>query len=608
MSNDPRTVGDPSKHITVVQRDGDEEVKQAPLSLWLIVRLFKYTRPYALKRNMLLLIVLVRSIQLPLLAFGLGLIIKGPVTDGEPWAVVTGAGLYLLLALITQLTFHFRARFALELGERVVHDLRRDIFQHLQRMPMSFFHRWKLGRLLSRMISDVEAVRVGVQDVLFISLVQGGQMIVAGVVMLIYDWQLFMSVVAMVPVLWAINRYFRKKLSEAWRVVQESFSRVTATLAESVSGIRVTQGFVRQDVNAGLFGQLVADHGRYNVDVSRNQGVFLPLLEFNNQIFLAVLLLVGGWQVANGVVDVGDLVVFFFMSTLFFQPIQVIGGQLNQAFTAMAGAERVFALLDTEPEWQDADDAVELPPIEGRVEFRHVTFGYKPDTMVLHDINFVAEPGQTIAFVGHTGSGKSSIINLISKFYLPDKGQIYMDDYEIRQITGESLHRQMGVVLQQNFLFTGPVKENIRFAKPDATDDEIRDAARTLDCLDLLEALPDGLDTMVGEGGAGISLGQRQLICFTRAMLANPRILILDEATSAVDTMTEVRIQRSLERLFQGRTNFVVAHRLSTIRHANMVIVLDHGRIIERGPHNALLSAGGVYANLYRQFIHATEA
>ena len=594
--------------LTQVRREDAEEVtNQRPLELALIWRMFRYTKPHARRRNYLLALVVLRSIQLPLLAWTIGSVINGPITHHNTRGVMWGAAGYLALAAVTQFCFHFRQRLALELGESVIQDLRRDIFLHLLRMPMSFYNRTKLGRIISRYTSDAEAMRVGWQDVFFISAVQAGQMLVSALLMLWYDWVLFLVVLAMAPILGALNYRFRRTLSRANRQVQESWGRVTATLAESVTGIRVTQGFVRQDVNAGLFTDLIMDHSVYNLGVARASGMFLPMLELNSQTFMAALMVIGGYRVLNpGVhMDVGNLIQFFFLANMFFSSVQPIGLQYTQALTAMAGAERVFRLLDSPPDWEEPPTARELPRIHGRVEFRNVIFSYGADRPALNDMSFVAEPGQTVALVGHTGSGKSSMINLIAKFYLPQQGEVLIDGFDTRGIRGDSLHRQMGIVSQQNFLFTGTVMENIRFARPTATDEEVVDAVRKLDFLDVIGSLAAGFATPVGEHGANLSLGQRQLVCFARAMLADPRILILDEATSSVDAVTEARIQRALTALLQGRTSFVVAHRLSTIRHADLVLVLAHGKLVERGTHHQLLAANGPYAEMYRQFVRS---
>lgn len=606
--------GKPVKMLThvVYEREADKR----PLDMALIRRVMGLIGPHKSKRNVLLAICVLRAIQLPVLGLLVAAAIKGPITDHDYAGMWLYAAGFVLLAAFTSLTFHFRQRYGLELGEVVVYELRNRIFEHLQQMPMRFFNRTKLGRIISRMTSDAEAIRAGVQDVLFVSIVQFGQMFFAAVIMLYYDWVLFLVVLVMAPVLLLISNYFRHHLSAAWRNVQESFSRVTATLAESVTGIRVTQGFVREDVNAGLFHDLVADHAGYNMRADRLVGVFLPLIELNNQLFISALLVLGGYKVLIGLPIGGGtpqeqfdaMWVFFFMVPFFFGPVTLVGRQYNMALTAMAGAERVFALLDNEPEQLDDEDAIDPPAIVGRVEFKDIGFEYVKGTPVLHGINFTAEPGQTVALVGHTGSGKSTITNLIAKFYLPTSGELLIDGADIRKIKGRALTQQLGIVLQQNFLFTGTVMDNIRIGDGGASDDDVIEAARKLDCLDLFESMPQGLNTQVGERGGNLSLGQRQLVCFTRAMLADPRILILDEATSSVDTMTEARIQKALATLLKGRTSFVVAHRLSTIRHADVVLVLDQGEIIERGTHNELLSHGGVYANLYRQFIHASES
>ena len=624
-------------------RDEEDEELQKPLEWGLIRRLFTYTAPIQGKVTGLILLTIIRSAQLPALGWVMSLVIKGPITGHDLAGLALGVAGYGVLALSTDGLFHFRQRYALEIGETVVNGLRRDIFAVTMRQPMSFFSRVKIGRIIGRVTSDVEAVRVGIQDVLFVSVIQFGSMLFTAAVLLWIDWVLFLVVLAMAPVLWALNRHFRVKLSHYSRASQESFSRVTATLAESVNGIRVTQGFVRQETNAGLFRSLLADHARYNIALARTSAILTPLLELNSQFFVATLLMFGGWRVFHGHMEIGGLITFFLLANQFFAPISIIGNQYNQALTAMAGAERVFRLIDVKPEWEDdpaatplrdpratasqvpsnkeqvtgfglkdpALDPCPLPLVTSpqgiRVEFRNVTFGYDPAKPVLHDVSFTAEPGQTVALVGHTGSGKSSIINLVSKFYLPTRGEVLVDGREVRSITSHSLHRQMGMVQQQNLLFTGTVLENIRLAKPEATEEEVREAARRLDCLDLLEALPQGFATEVGERGAGLSLGQRQLVCFTRALVADPRIVILDEATSSIDAITEARLQKALVELLRGRTSFVVAHRLSTIRHADLVLVLDQGRVIERGTHAALLAQSGHYAALYRQFVQMDE-
>jgi ATP-binding cassette subfamily B protein len=595
----------PNAAITHFQREPNEDLDQRPLEFKLIRRLFTYTRPYRRKRNWLFGLVIVRPLQINLSIWVLGAV-YGPIKRGDVTGVAWWAAAYLGMVFLTQFTLHFRQRLALELGEAVMQDLRRDIFAHLLRMPMAFYHRMKLGRILSRMTSDADSVRQGVQDVLFVSMVQTGQMVIAGIMILYYDWLVFLVMLAMAPGIWFLNQHFRRKLSTAHRAVQESFSRVTSTLAESVNGIRVTQGFARQQLNASFFRELITDHSKYNLGVARAHGVFVPLLEMNGQLFMAVLLLLGGWQVLGHQMPLENIIKIGFFAALFLAPIPSLGGLYNHALTAMAGCERVFRLLDTPPDWEDAPAAQPLPAIQGRVEFRNVSFSYLPERPALRDVSFRVEPGQTIALVGHTGSGKSSIINLVAKFYLPNTGTVTIDGREIRDITGESLHRQMSLVSQNNFLFSGTILDNIRVGRPAATDEEIIATVRQLDFLDLIGTLPNGLATQVGERGASLSLGQRQLVCFARAMLANPRILILDEATSAVDTVTEVRIQRALSLLLKGRTSFVVAHRLSTIRNADLILVLDQGRIIERGTHDELLAAAGTYAGLYEQFSQAT--
>lgn len=599
--------GKPVPTLTHVQRE--DEAKARPLELRLFRRMFGYTGPYRGTMIGLIFFCVMRAFQGPLIMWMLSEVINGPIYRGDDSGLYRGVAIYAALVVWTYVTFYFRMGLALRLGEGLVHDLRNDIFGHLQRLTMGYFHKTRIGRIISRMTSDSEAVRAGLQDAVFVTIVNAGTSLVAAVIMVMYDRWLTLVVLCFAPLYFFLYHYFKRLLSSAHRAAQESMSRVTAVLAESVVGVRVTQGYVRQDLNAQMFGELVTDHAGYNVNVSRMSGAFSPSIEMLNQLVIAAIFVAGGYFVLHKYpgADPAHLILFYFLASSVLNPVAAIGNQYNTAVQAMAGAERVFGLVDRKPDFTDDPDALHLPPLGGKVEFRKLTFEYEPGKPVLHEVSFVAQPGQTVALVGHTGSGKSSIINLISKFYLPTRGEVLIDGREICQIKSDSLHRQMGIVLQNNFLFTGTVMENIRVGRRGATDQDVIAAAKQLDTLDLIAALPMGFQTQVGERGGSLSMGQRQLLCFTRAMVANPRIIILDEATSAIDTMTEVRIQRSLEILLRGRTSFVVAHRLSTIRHADVVLVLDHGRIVERGTHNDLLATGGIYANLYQQFIRSSR-
>jgi ABC-type multidrug transport system fused ATPase/permease subunit len=581
------------------------QAAERPLDFSIIRRLIECTRPYGRLRNWLLLLVVLRSLQLPTLAWLTAKVISGPIHDRNRVGIALGVAAFLGWSGFTAGCFVFRSRYALELGEYVVRDLRQAIYRHLLSLPMSYFKRTEVGRLIGRTVHDVDSVRTGVQDVFFVTVVQAGSMTVSAGLMAHYDWPLFLVMLVMAPGLWAVTRHFRKLTSSAYRQRSESFARVTASLAESVNGIREIQSFTRQERNAQAFALRIADHADLNMRGARLAAVFQPVLSFNGQFFLAMLLVLGGYQVLGGRVELDALIQFLFLSTSFFNAIPILGEQYNQALTAMAGAERVFRLLDTVPDWQDPPNAPDFGPIDGRVEFADVTFEYDRGVPVLSDVSFLAQPGQAVALVGHTGSGKSTIANLIAKLYLPTEGRVSIDGRDLSRMSGSSLHQQIACVTQQNFLFTGTVLENIKVGKPAATRREVEQALDALGVRDLIEALPGGLESSVGERGVGLSSGQRQIVCFARAMIASPRVVILDEATSSVDSVTEARVQEALLRLLAGRTSFVVAHRLSTILRADQILVLDHGRIIERGNHSELLNLGGTYARSYREFVSA---
>ncbi len=493
-------------------------------------------------------------------------------------------------------------------GEQVQFGIRRRLFAQLQRLSMSYYDRTKLGRIISRCTSDVGAMRDvnvwGIHTVLINAL----QMLIAAAMLITTDWRLFCSVAWLGGVLFYANRLYLRTASRKQQVVREGWTRVSTNMAENITGMRVVTAFNRQASNLGFFNELQVANTENNIRMARINGMYLPVLQLIGFAGKVIILGFGGWLIATGRMShgVGAVVAAFLYWDWFMNPIQNFGNFYNLLMQAMAGAERVFSLLDLEPAVLDAPGAAPLPRIVGRVRFEHVTFGYNAERPVLHDVNFEAEPGQMVALVGATGSGKSSIISLIARFYQPQQGRVLVDEHDIRHVMGDSLHRQMGLVLQVNYLFTGTVMENIRYARPRTSDEGVIAAAKAIGAHEAILFLSQGYQTQVGERGANMSLGQRQLICFARAFLADPRIFMLDEATSAVDTATEQLVQRSLEKLLAGRTTFVVAHRLSTILRADCILMISQGRIIERGTHRELLAQNGPYAQLYRQF--ATHA
>ena len=430
-------------------------VDQRPLDWGIVRRLYVITRRYARLRNALSAIVVLRAIQLPIVTWAMARVLAGPIAHRDPSGTAIGIAGFLAGAAFTELCFVFRYRFALRLGEAVVHDLRDAVYAHLLRMPLGFFQRSPVGGLVARITSDIDVVRIGVQDVAFVSTVQAGTALISAGLMIYYDWRLFLVVAIMVPGVWTLVRRLRGRLGQAHRDQQESFSRVTATLAESVAGIREIQSFAREKASAGQFAALVRDHATYNMGAARHGAIIQPLLEWNGQLFLSLVLVIGGYQALVGGVPLAALIQFLFLSNGLFAAIPNLGNQYNQALAAMAGAERVFALLDTRPDWEDAPDAVAVDRVEGAVQLDGVGFAYEPGRPVLSDIALTVAAGRTVALVGATGSGKSTLASLVAKLYLPTAGRVAVDGRDLAGVSGASLRRHIACVTQDNFLYAG---------------------------------------------------------------------------------------------------------------------------------------------------------
>jgi ATP-binding cassette subfamily B protein len=581
-------------------------------------------RPYRLRVVMMLLALILgtaAALAPPLLA---RLAIDEGITKHDGTVLLICVLAFLTSALLVWAATHAQTYLVGWVGQRALADLRIRIFTHLQSQPIGFYEGRPAGVLISRMTNDVEALESLVTDSV-VTLFQAGLTLIGAVAVLLYlDPTLALLTFTIVPLVAGASIWFRLVSASAFRRTRETIGTITAYLQETLSGIRVVRSFGQEPMHEARFAELNEDNRAANMLTVKLNATYFPAVEMLSGVALAVIVLYGGYQAIDGNITLGTIVAFVATLSFLFEPIQ----QLSQLYTTyqsgMAALEKIFQLLDVQPTLTDAPDAQALGPIRGAIRFEDVSFSYDPrrtrrhgaqstaaangaspqpaEALALEHVDLEVPAGQTVALVGATGAGKSTMAKLTARFYDPTRGRVLVDGHDLREVTSNSLRSQMGIVPQEAFLFSGTVRENIAFGRPDADEQDIRAAADAVGAEEFIEELPDGYDTEVGERGVQLSAGQRQLIAFARALIADPRILILDEATSNVDLHTEGRIERALRRLLAGRTAIVIAHRLSTIRQAGRIVVLDGGQIVEQGTHDELMAAGGRYQALYRDW------
>ena len=566
----------------------------------------RFARPYwrrALVAALTLLVATGASVAGPLAAKE---VIDRGIRTGDYNRVVLWVAVFLVIVVAGWIATAAQSYLTSWVGERVLADIRVAVFAHVQRLDLGFFERTPAGVVISRLTNDVEAMNSMVTDGPTTLLQNTLTLIGSAIVLLFLDWRLALATLSVFPAMAIGTAIFRRYSARAYRRTRERMGDVTASLQEDISGVRVVQAFRREDANYHRF-IAVNDRYRYaNVQTVNAASIYFPFVSLLSAVATAVVLGYGGLLVFDGQLSPGALFAFIGLLSNFFDPVQQLSQFYQTMLAAMAALEKIVEVLDTEPAMADAPGARELPQIAGKVEFSDVQFAYSPmSAEVLHGVSFAAEPGQTVALVGHTGAGKSTVVKLLARFYDPTSGRVLVDGTDVRDVTARSLRSQLGIVPQESFLFSGSVRSNIAFGRPEATDEQVVAAAEAVGADAFIRALPDGYDTEIQERGARLSIGQRQLVAFARALLADPRILILDEATSSVDIPTEARIEEALETLLRGRTAFVVAHRLSTIRRADVIVVLEHGRVIEAGTHRQLIERRGRYYALYDDWVEA---
>ena len=582
--------------------DADEEIEQK-LNLRIIPRMLKWIKPYAWWMVLACFIMLVASGISLISPYLIRMAIDTAIPAADYNLLIKISVFLVVTTLFVRFLLAAKLRLMTRVAQKIIVTIRKEVFTKLQSLPFTYFDSRPHGKILIRVVNYVNSL----SDLLsngFIQLISDlFTLVVIVCFMLAIDVRLTLVCMAVLPVLLIVLVSMKKKQHEAWK--QESYKRsnLTAYLSESLNGMKITQSFARERVNQGIFNELCDKCKKVWIRAVNINNIIWPIVDNLSTMGVALVYMAGiAWlgDGMGGTVTVGTLVAFTGYIWRFWMPIQNLGNFYNSMVTTGAYVERIFELLDEPEDITDRDGATELPPIRGHVTFDHVNFSYEPGNPILKDVNFNITPGMSVAIVGPTGAGKTTIVNLLTRFYNPDDGKILIDGLDLQELQIKSIRKQVGVMLQDSFLFSGTIMENIRYGRLDATDEECMAAAKTVMAHEFIEAFPDGYNTKVTANGGGLSQGQKQLISFARVLLSDPRILILDEATSSVDTQTEKALQKGLDELLKGRTSFIIAHRLSTIRNSDIIFFVDHGEIVERGNHKELMALNGNYAGLVK--------